>query len=80
MGRRVALWAASLVAVAGLTTAVLWGQSRLLEREYRLLSGEDVGFRIEGTDGSGRPFGTLMLRVDGQWVEVGSWPALRRVS
>ena len=36
----------------------------------RVLSGPDVGIRIEGTSG-GRVFGTLVVRSkDGQWTEV----------
>ena len=31
----------------------------------------DIGFRIEGTDPrTGNPTGTLVVRVDGEWVEI----------
>ena len=73
------LWLASLAAVAVLTSAVMLAQTLLLEREYRILSGDDIGFRVEGTDVSGKPVGTLMIRVDGRWVEMGSRPTVRRV-
>ena len=79
MRKRLALWFASVVAAVVCTSAVMLGQARLLPREHQLLPGEDVGFRIEGTDSSGRPIGTLMVRVDGQWVEVGSAPNVRRL-
>jgi hypothetical protein len=34
-----------------------------------VVSGEDVGFRIEGNRG-GTPVGTLVVRMNGQWVEA----------
>ena len=34
-----------------------------------VLSGPDVGFRIEGMRGS-TPIGTVVVRVNGQWVAV----------
>jgi hypothetical protein len=81
MRKWIALWLASVFVVAGLTSAVLFAQSRrLLPDEYRLLSGSDVGFRIEGTDPAGRPIGTWMLRVDAEWVPVGAYPVIRPVN
>jgi hypothetical protein len=71
---------AVVVAVAVFASVAMLAQTRLLEREYRILSGNDVGFRIEGTDAAGRPVGTFMVRVDGKWVEVSPMPTLRRVN
>ena len=34
-----------------------------------VLSGNDVGFQITARDGT-TPVGTLVVRVDGQWVPV----------
>ncbi len=73
MRKWVVLWFASLVSVAALTAGLL-AQSRLPEREYRIVSGNDVGFRTEGTDRSGKPIGTFMVRTDGRWVEVSGLP------
>ena len=43
----------------------------------RVLSGPDIGFRIEGQDArTGNPTGTWVVRVDGQWLPVGSAPAV----
>ena len=74
------LWFASLVAVAVFAAGGLRAQTMLLEREYRIVSGADIGFRIEGTDASGKPVGRWMIRVDGQWVEASSAPVTRRLS
>ena len=38
-----------------------------------VLSGSDVGFRIIGHDGS-RPLGSLVVRIDGNWVPVKDAP------
>lgn len=34
-----------------------------------VVSGADIGFRIEGVRGD-TPIGTLVIRVNGQWVET----------
>ena len=38
--------------------------------EPRVVSGNDVGFRVEGLDSQGNPRGTFVIRVRGQWVPV----------
>ena len=78
MHKWIALLFASLIAVAIFASGVMRAQTALLEREYRIVSGTDVGFRIEGTDQSGKPVGRWMIRVDGQWVEASTAPGLRR--
>lgn len=70
------LWAASLVMVALATYA--FAQNRL--QQPRMLSGNDIGFRIEGTDINGRPTGVFLVRVDGKWVELGSAATIRPVT
>ena len=66
-------WLVSLVAMAMATFVV--AQSRF--PEPRIVSGNDIGFRVEGTDLSGKPMGTLMVRVNGQWSEVGASMTVR---
>ncbi|MCC7126818.1 MAG: hypothetical protein IT178_18355 [Acidobacteria bacterium] len=45
----------------------------------QVLSGPDVGFRIEGVDPrTGNPTGIWVVRVNGEWVEAMSKPVLRR--
>ena len=79
MQKWIALWFASLLAVAVLTSGVMFAQNRLLERDYQMVSGADVGFRIEGTDTSGKPIGRWMIRQNGQWVEPGMEVIPRRL-
>jgi hypothetical protein len=59
-------WLASLIVVAGLASAL----TAQVTRSTRIISGSDLGFRVEGTDRSGRPFGTLVVQVNGQWIDV----------
>ncbi len=63
------VWLTLLAAMTVLVSAALLAQQRLQEREYRIVSGPDVGFRVEGTDVSGKPTGRWMIRIDGRWVE-----------
>jgi len=80
MRRQVTMWIVSLIALAALVSAVMSAQVRLTEREYRIISGADVGFRIEGSDVSGKPMGRWMIRVDGQWVEPSRTTIPRRLT
>jgi hypothetical protein len=58
---------ASLFAVAAFVTA----QSRQTVPlpESLVLSGTDVGFRVEGKQGN-TPIGRIVVRIDGKWVEA----------
>ena len=64
------VWVGSLVAAAAIATA----QARMTTPlpEPIVLSGADVGFRVEGKQG-GTPVGQFVVRFDGKWVE----PAFR---
>ena len=78
MKKWILMWIVSLIAVAGLTSAATLAQTKWLERDYYMLRGNDIGFRVEGTDVAGNPVGTFMIRVDGRWVEMGAGPVTRR--
>ncbi len=69
MRKWLALWFASLVGVAALTSAIIYGLSRLQSRDFYVLSGADVGYRVEGTDANGKPIGRWMVRIKGDWIE-----------
>ena len=67
-------WTLSLVAVAVITSK-LTAQAGLptpdrplITEGTTILSGSDVGFRVERTQ-EGVPVGTLVVRVNGRWVE-----------
>jgi hypothetical protein len=74
MSRVVAFFLASVVAVAA-AGSLLLAQIPLAQVQRiqpPIVSGNDIGFRVEGTEPrTGRPIGTLMLRMDGEWVEAG---------
>ena len=42
----------------------------------KVMSGEDLGFRVEGMYGE-QPVGGLVIRVNGNWVEAGFNPQTR---
>ena len=75
MKRLVLFWLASLVMVAAVASTFALAQAQ--PNDARILSGDDIGFRVEGMDGSGNPTGTLMIQLNGEWVQVASEPGLR---
>jgi hypothetical protein len=69
MTKSVLLWLLSIVATAVITASMTMAQTR--PPAPRILSGADIGIRIEGTDPrTGNPTGTLVVRLDGEWVEI----------
>jgi len=48
--------------------------------EPRVLSGSDVGFRVDGTARDGAPIGAIVVRIDGKWVSPQFQSGLRRIS
>lgn len=48
--------------------------------EPRVLSGPDIGFRVERVARDGTPVGSLVVRVDGNWVEAQFQPVVRRAT
>jgi hypothetical protein len=69
MTKSVLLWLVSIMATAVVTASMTMAQTRATPP--RILSGADIGVRIEGTDiRTGNPTGTLVVRVDGEWVEI----------
>ena len=69
------LWVLSLVIVSMATYAV--AQTR--RPAQPTVSGNDIGFRVDGTDSKGQPFGTLLIRYNGEWVETGSTMTVRKL-
>lgn len=46
--------------------------------QSRIVSGDDIGFRVEGADPrTGNPTGVWVIKVNGAWVEVASMPVIR---
>jgi len=74
------------------TSAALWAQGRgvilpgggterdrfkVLGHQIAILSGDDVGVRVTGQkDENGRVAGTLVVKIDGRWVDVVTPPAV----
>jgi hypothetical protein len=63
------------VALVG-AAMVLNGQAQVVPvplggSNERIISGDNFGFRLDGRGPDGRVIGTLVVRIDGQWLPVG---------
>jgi hypothetical protein len=76
MRRWIAVWFASLIVVAGLASVLTRAQTG--PGETRVVSGADIGFRVDAISATGQPTGTLVIRVKGEWVPVAFTPDVRR--
>jgi hypothetical protein len=66
------IWAVSLLAVWSMTSSAQVRPSVPLVTEApTIISGNDVGFRLERTQ-NGIAIGALVVRVDGRWVDTGT--------
>jgi hypothetical protein len=70
------LWMASLVGVATFARGQAFAYRPL--PEPKILSGDDLGFRVTGMHGA-VPAGVLVVRINGEWVEVTSAPGMPTV-
>jgi hypothetical protein len=87
MRKWIVLWLSSLVVVAALTSGLMGAQTtpeelrRRVQEQLpgsRIISGNDIGFRMEGTNPAGEPVGTLVVRIDGQWLVAASKMSIHR--
>jgi len=65
----IALWIVSLIATAGLVQAQTRSPDPMLLMQPMIVSGEDVGFRIQGY-GLTAAIGRLVVRVNGRWQQT----------
>ncbi|MSO55543.1 MAG: hypothetical protein EXQ55_01270 [Acidobacteria bacterium] len=63
----VVAWVVSLVGVAAIAMAQAQSPQTA---SPTVIFGENLGFRVEGMQ-AGVPVGRMVIRIDGQWVEVG---------
>jgi hypothetical protein len=61
------LWVLSLFAVGSIVRAQVYRVNPVAEP--RIVAGPDFGIRVEG-ERNGVPVGLLVIRIDGEWVEV----------
>ena len=88
MRKWTAIVLASLITVAGLSSALTRAQVRVTpfgvpqtppSSDVTILSGSDIGFRVEGNR-DGNAVGTLMVRINGTWVKAMFSPTSTRLS
>jgi hypothetical protein len=36
----------------------------------RVVSGSNLGFRVEGVDANRKPYGEWVVKIDGEWIEI----------
>lgn len=79
-------WRSLLVGVAlagsftgGVALAQFRVPSQVIREAPKVVSGSDVGFRIEGRRGNA-VVGALVVRVDGEWVGVDASADLKRLT
>jgi hypothetical protein len=84
MSQRIGLFV--VLCAVSLTAVALFGQAQgpttppAQAQTPTIISGSDLGFRVDGLKGT-TPIGTLMVRINGQWVEVEFGPGgVRRLT
>lgn len=78
MRREFTVWLVVVCMALAIGRLIAQGQRQYSTEPPQLISGNDVGFRVEGTDPrTGRPVGSWMLRLNGRWVDIGSAPLVK---
>lgn len=72
-----------LVCAAGVWASSAWLQAQgavaVTPVPAKVYTGTDVGFRVKGMRGPS-PTGTLVVKIDGAWVDVDFADGIRRLS
>jgi hypothetical protein len=81
MARKSILVLVLVVFVLSLVSVGVWAQTRrdptAVTAVPEVLSGENVGVRVTGpSDKTGKVTGTLVVKINGQWVDVASSPSV----
>jgi hypothetical protein len=75
-----AKWIASGVVVAiAFAGGMLWAQPKNVQPPAQVISGADFGFRVDSMSADGTPQGRIVVRQNGQWVEVSITGGVRRL-
>jgi hypothetical protein len=62
-----------------LLMAAVWVHAQAVRPQApTIISGPDLGFRVDGRKGN-VPVGVLVVRINGQWVEVESGVGVKRL-
>ena len=60
-----------IVVVVVLAVTLAAAQNVMVEKVTpRVMTGEDVGFRVEGLREGSTPVGRIVVRINGRWVEA----------
>ena len=69
--------AAVVFGLLSIIAATAWGTAQVLTVEPvppKVMTGTDIGFRVVGIRGGRTPIGTLVVKVNGEWVEAETTP------
>jgi hypothetical protein len=86
MRRSVPIWLVFVLVLAAVGSGFAMAQAPAQTpapaqpQEPRILSGADIGFRVEGVDQAGNPTGTLVVRIKGEWRPATSRPGFNRLT
>jgi len=64
---------ATIISVIALTAWITAQELAITPVPPKVMTGTDLGFRVEGLRGA-TPVGTVVIKVNGEWVEVGTGP------
>jgi len=62
--------AALLILIVAFAGGMLWAQSKNVQPPPQVISGADFGFRVDSYSPDGTPVGHVVVRQNGEWVEV----------
>ena len=66
-----AKWIGALaVSMIVFAAGMLWAQPKNVQTPPQIISGADFGFRVDSYGADGTPVGRIVVRQNGEWVEV----------
>lgn len=73
-------WIGGGIATVALAGGVMWAQPKNVQPPPQIISGADFGFRVDSVAPDGTPNGKIVVRQNGQWVEIALAGGVRRLN
>ena len=70
---------ASIVAAVAFMGGILWAQPKNVQPPPQIISGADLGFRVDSVGNDGTVSGRIVVHQKGEWVEVRLTGGVRRI-
>jgi len=72
-------WTVAAISAIAFAGGILWAQPKNVQPPPQIISGADLGFRVDSVGNDGTVSGRIVVHQKGEWVEVRLTGGVRRI-